>query len=701
MRIGYSQKNSLMRFDTVLGEDELLLYELRGQEFISEPFVFNLKLRSSEVSIDVERLLGTEAAVSILSGDHTEREFRGVILSIDEVGIDTEFSYFDLVLVPKLSLLKQTMNRKIFQNLNSVEIITEILISNEIEFEKRLTNIYEKRDYCVQYDESDFDFISRLLEAEGIFYFFSFKDGNHILVLGDSVECHEQCKQKKLFYQSNQDERVRSDTVTKFKSRRHLAGKTLSLKGYDYLNAGLVLNEAYSTDKGFGEFYDYPGGLIGGKFSNRKAKIGTEQIRQDSQLNKGHSLCFSLEAGSFFSLENYKSETINRDYIVKSVSHSIKNNKYGNTFEAVPIDYPIRPLKKTKLPKVAGTHSAFVVGPPGEEIWTDSLGRIKVKFHWDRAEIRDENSSCWLRVSQTWADTGWGHLFIPRIGQEVLVSYVDGDPDKPIVTGCVYNSERDRPVDLPACQTQSIIRTKPFNKSTRESTTETFVSDLSEAANDVSDHPLDFINFKILDSNDGRGIGNEIRFEDKMNEEEFYLHAHKDMKIDIENNLNTTVFNGDEIHKVEKGDRKVKVSRGSEDYFVKKDRTFKVNGDEIRNNSQDFTQNVDGNYECNVKGNYSLSIDGDLLIKVKGKVLIEADASISILTKEEFSQESDKTFTIKTKDKCDIQSTQSSKLKALSLELHADTSSKIKGGTSVEIDGGANVSVSSPQIGLG
>ena len=704
MRTGYSQTNLLIRLETVLGKDELLLYEFLGEEFISDTFVFNLKLRSSNMSIETEKLLGTDASITIFDDGQTKKEFHGIISYINQMGLDTEFSYYEIKVIPRLSLLKYTENRRIFQNLNAVEIIVGLLNANKVEFETRLTNTYEKREYCVQYDESDFDFISRLLEDEGIFYFFTFKNGNHTFVLGDSIECHELCDQKQLFYRSNQSDRVGSDTVTKFESITEIAPKSVSLRGYDYLNAGVLASESYSSEKDFGEIYKYFGGFVDGILSEGKSKKEMEQLRLESQVNRGESLCFSLQAGSFFSLQEYRNEDVNQDYIIKSITHSFKNEKYGNSFEAIPIDHPVRPIKKTRIPRVAGTHSAFVVGPPGEEIWTDSLGRIKVKFHWDRSDINNENSSCWLRVSQTWADTGWGHLFIPRIGQEVLVTYVDGNPDKPVVTGCVYNSERDRPVDLPSNQTQSVIRSKPFTKSTREDTADNFVTDLSNLKNtaqDFSNDPFGFVNSIVSENNDGRGIGNEIRFEDKMNEEEFYLHAHKDMKIEIENNLTTTIFKGDEIHKVEKGNRTVKVLEGSEDHLVEKDRVVTINGDEIKNNSQNFTQNIDGNFECNVKGDYTLNIEGDLSIKVKGKVLLEAEDSISILTKKEFLQESEKTFKINSEDKCEIKAAQSLKIEALSLELQASTTSKLKGGTSVEINGGANVSVSSPQIGLG
>ena len=191
MRIGYSQKESLLFMESVLGDDQLLPYEFWGQEFISDPFLFKVKARSSSLSIRVEKLLGTEVSMKILSDSQPQREFHGIVSAITQVGVDTEFAYFEINIVPRLSLLKYTKSRRIFQNLNSIEIIVGLLSANGIEIDMRLKNSYEKRNYCVQYDESDFEFISRLLESEGIFYYYTFKNGSHILILGDSVDCHD------------------------------------------------------------------------------------------------------------------------------------------------------------------------------------------------------------------------------------------------------------------------------------------------------------------------------------------------------------------------------------------------------------------------------------------------------------------------------------------------------------------------------
>ncbi len=236
----------------------------------------------------------------------------------------------------------------------------------------------------------------------------------------------------------------------------------------------------------------------------------------------------------------------------------------------------------TPLPVVAGTHTAKVVGLSGEEIWTDSYGRIKLKFHWDGTPGADQNSSCWVRVSQASAGQGWGHLFLPRVGQEVVVSYVDGDADRPIVTGSVYNKEDTLPVALPSLQTQSVMRSR---------------------------------------SSKNGAAGNEIRMEDKLDAEELYLHAQKDMKVAIENALTTTVIAGAETHVIRKGDRTVDVQTGKETHTVKGTRSLDVTGDEMHTNHAAFTQNV--------SGNYTLKVTGNLVIDVTGSVSIKAGTSLS------------------------------------------------------------------------
>ena len=689
MRQGYSQKKSLLNIKTVLNSDELLPYEFLGVESISENFKFHLKLRSSNTELNLEDILQTEVSVSLLSTTESPRYFHGIISLINQSGIDSEFAYYEIDIVPKLELLKYSRNRKIFQNLSAIDIVEGILHANKIDIDNRLSKIYKKRDYCVQYDESDFDFIYRLLASEGIFYYFKFAQDRHTMVFGDSLGSYSSCAEPFLYYRSIQDERINSNTVFQFESMRKLAPRSVVSQDYDYENAGILIKDTFDSEKDYGEVYVYPAGFSNGDIPQERSKTESINLRLNSVSNKGRSVCFRVESGRYFTLKEYTSSEKNTQYVLTHVSHTFKNEEYQNYFETIPISHPFSFENKFEGPRVYGTHSAFVVGPPGEEIWTDNYGRIKVKFQWDRSGATDENCSCWLRVSQSWADAGWGNLFIPRIGQEVLVSYIDGDPDRPVVTGSVYNSENNSPVRLPANQTQSVIKTKPFSKMTVDDTSGEFVTDLSQMLDPEKNKSTILSNVITSvsgDPNDGRGVGNEIRFEDKMNEEEFYQHAHKDMKVDVENDLTTTVYRGNENHSIHHGNRSVEVLAGDETHFVNGNRELEIHGDEIKKNKKNLTKKIQGNLSYKVNGDYDIEVDGNFTIKVKGKVIIEVDDSIDVLTGDSFSVESAQGVEIKT---------------GTNIKAEAGVTTEINSGTSVTIKAGGVAAIKAPAVQLG
>ena len=312
-------------------------------------------------------------------------------------------------------------------------------------------------------------------------------------------------------------------------------------------------------------------------------RVEAEQVQ--SAVSRGQSFCYALTAGTKFTLSGHIRAALNASHVLRTVTHSATNAQYSNSFECFIATATFRPQRVTPRPRVAGSQIATVVGPSGEEIWTDKHGRIKVQFPWDRVGVKDENSSCWVRVSQTWAGQGWGALFIPRIGQEVIISYVDGDPDRPLVTGSVYNAEKTPPVTLPSMQTQSTI----LSRSTK-----------SGAA------------------------GNEIRFEDKKDSEEFYFHAQKDMKVEIENALTTTIKESHEIHTLNKGDRTIEVKTGKETHSVKGTREVTVTGNETHTNKADYTQKVTGNYELKVTGNLVIDVTGSITFKTAKDATLKA-----------------------------------------------------------------------------
>lgn len=311
-------------------------------------------------------------------------------------------------------------------------------------------------------------------------------------------------------------------------------------------------------------------------------------------------------AGHKFELKDHYRQDVNKTYVLRQVSHAATQENYHNTFEAFPSDLPFRPPRVTSKPLISGTQTAIVVGKSGEEIWTDKYGRVKVQFHWDQKGKNDEASSCWIRVDYGWAGKQWGGIFLPRIGQEVIVSYLEGDPDHPLVTGAVYNSEQTVPYKLPDDQTRSTVKTNT--------------------------------------SKGGNGF-NEIRFEDKKDSEELYFHAQKDHNIVVEHDrtkkvLNnetntikqdrsTTIQDGNDTYVVAKGNREFKVQTGNETYEVKGTRDLTVTGNETHTDKANFTQKVTGNYELKVTGNLTIDVTGSVTIKSAMGMTHEAQLSMT------------------------------------------------------------------------
>ena len=401
MRTGYSQQGMTIKVDTVMGIDVFLLDSFIGTECISDPFLFNLEMRSSDQLINASDLVNTEVLISVLSSDTPSRYFHGLISSFTQVGIDQEFAYYEAQIVPRLWTLKLGGSRTIYQNVTAVDIIINILETFGIVIENRLTGTYKPREYCVQFDESYFDFISRLMESEGIFYFFNFDQNNHKMVLADDTSSHKNCENgETLFYRSNQPPREFSDTITRFESTATLVTQEVTVSDYNYNTPSSQLLTNSNGEIGSGSYYEYPGYYENLSNGEKISRIRLQQKQVESKKNRGESLCPVLQAGCAFKLQDFSNLSANIRYVLKSVTHEAKKDNYVNSFEAFPDTHAYRTPRKTSKPFVSGSQSAIVVGPSGEEIWTDSLGRIKVKFYWDRSSIKNENSSCWIRVSQ-------------------------------------------------------------------------------------------------------------------------------------------------------------------------------------------------------------------------------------------------------------------------------------------------------------
>ena len=523
----YTQQYRHLRISTELGEDALLLSAMHGNEGISQLFSYELSLISERQEIAFDRIVGTGVTVSLDLSSGERRFFNGIVSSFSEgSGEETEventrFYSYRATMVPRFWLLSRSAELRIYQNLSVPEIVESILREHGLtDFELKLLGSYRKREYCVQYRESHFNFISRLLEEEGIHYFFRHSDAMHKMILADDPHANQSCpEQKSASYQIRPTEHD-DDVITALETTQELRPTKYSLKDFNFRSPNSSLNIEVPGKYPFGpaacEVYDYPGNYQQKTEGDELARIRMETEEAQVTTIAGSSTCRAFFTGSRFMLNHhYRKEMSGKEYVLTSIEHHATQSvqaggkfHYENRFSCIPAKVPFRPVRKAVKPVVHGSQTALVVGPVGEEIHTDEHGRVKVQFHWDRQGMKDEKSSCWIRVSQSWAGAGWGALFIPRIGQEVIVDFLEGDPDRPIITGRVYNGLSRPPYPLPEEKTKSTIKSN---------------------------------------SSPGGGGFNELRFEDRKGEEEIYLHGQKDWNVEVLHDRNQAVGHDDTL----------------------------------------------------------------------------------------------------------------------------------------------------------
>jgi type VI secretion system secreted protein VgrG len=599
-----TQSGAFARLGTPLGGDVLLLDGFEGREAISEPFRFNLRMHSESRIVDAADIVGKTLSVTFQRRNGAARHFHGIVTRFAHVGAGEYTANYTAEIAPRLWLLTLGRDRAIYQNLSAFAIIRKVLADFGVVFESEVTaSRYLDREYCVQYDESPFDFISRLMEEEGIFYFFRFSEGAHTMVLADSPSAHVDSDHgPTLTMRGSPGTDPAAELMRDFEMARQLGAATQVLADYDLVKA--VVSQGTAPAAGAAstaQQYLFPGKHADAGEAGRKAAVRQAAQEVEAQAGRGQGACYQLSAGCKFLLSGHINAALDVAYVLRSVTHSwaidpsdpaasINHLGYSNVVSVFPLSVPFRAPQRTARPVVNGAHTAVVTGLDGEEIWTDTLGRIKVKFHWDRTPNADQDSSCWVRVAQALAGPGWGHLFLPRVGHEVVVSYVDGDPDRPLVTGCVYNGKMAPPVTLPGAQTQSVMRSR---------------------------------------SSKGGSAGNELRMEDKADAEELYLRAQRDMTVSVQNKLATTVVEGGESHLVQKGDRAVAVQSGNETHDVSGTRKTAITGAETHTNGAAFTQDVTGNYKLTVSGNLTIEVSGAISIQAGSTFASKAGASLT------------------------------------------------------------------------
>jgi len=608
----YIQDNLKLQIATPLGPNKLLLRSLRGEEHISGLFQFNLEMVSEDNALDFQSIVGKAVTVTLNLADNTKHYFNGIVGRFVQEETNVRLTRYHAEIHPWLWLLTKTSDCRIFQNKSVPDIIKSIFSElGFTDFRDDLKNSYTPREYCVQYNETAFNFVSRLMEDEGIFYFFEHSEDKHLLVLGDDADAHKPCpglEQKSIVFKQSLVDHSQDLVITRCLIEEQLVSDKCALDDFNFEtpSTDLIVEESDPSRDGKLRVYEYPGGFLKKDLGESRAKIRLDALEQPRKLIRGEGFVRAFVAGHKFQLKDHYRPDVNQEYALRSVTHAVTQESYVNSFEAFPVAIPFRPPRVSSKPRISGTQTAKVVGKSGEEIWTDKYGRVKVQFHWDQKGKNDETSSCWIRVDFGWAGKNWGGIFVPRIGQEVVVSYLEGDPDRPLITGAVYNGEQAVPYPLPNEQTKSTVKTNT--------------------------------------SKGGAGF-NEIRFEDKKDSEELYFHAQKDQNIVVEHDrakkvLNnetntikkdrsTTIEEGNDTYVVAKGNRTFQVNTGSETYEVKGTRAVTVTGDETHTDKANFTQKVTGNYELKVTGNLTIDVTGSVTIKSGMSMTHEAQMSMT------------------------------------------------------------------------
>ena len=584
MSPAYVQAGRPMRVSSALGPDVLLLAGLTGEERVSAPYRFTLDLLSTDAAIGAARLLGQPIGVEIEqpSGE-APRRLHGVVSRLRHLGAaSAELHRYQVELVPWLWMLGLSSDCRIFQNLSVPEIVEAVFQTlGHTDYQLKLVKSHPPREYCVQYRESHLAFVSRLLEEEGIFYFFRHEAGRHVLVLADGGSAVSDCPGVRALRvdQAGTQQWGEHDVLTSLTVEHAVHTAKVALADYNYLTPSTPLEVEMEGEAAHPEAFDYPGSYGARGDGERYARLRLEAHEAMREVATATSRCPGLVSGHAATVAEADAAGAERRWLVLGVTHQAVQDTYlaeGNVGFAyenqatlIPADAPYHPPRTTPAPRAYGTQSALVTGPGGAEIHTDAHGRVKLHFFWDRHGRKDDTSSCWVRVATAWAGKGWGQFSIPRIGQEVLVEFVEGNPDCPVVVGRVFNAEQTPPCDPGG--TGGVV--------------------------------------SGLRSKTHRGSGyNAMELDDTAGKEQITIHAQYD--------LDTTVLHDE---RVSVGNDRTETVAKNESVSVGENRTESVGKDETVSIGANQTHSVAKDQTLSVGKNQTLSVEVDRTVTVGKK----------------------------------------------------------------------------------
>ncbi|MFK7943557.1 MAG: type VI secretion system Vgr family protein [Paracoccaceae bacterium] len=615
-------------------------YLMRAQveEGLSRITSTTIEFMSPDIDLDLQKLVGERLPLEIDAPKDKVRHFQGHCVSAEFLGSHLGRGYFRATVRPWLWFLTKTSDCRIFQDKSVIEILKDVFKGHGFsDFKDKTKQSYAKRDYCVQYRESDFDFAARLMEEEGIYFFFDNEKAKETLILADDMSAHQSVEDHKEleFYFREDEYRRKGDHVFEWRGGESVQPGKVTLQDYDFekpksdLQSVKVLTGAKHAHKSY-EVYDYPGRHRDTRTGEHHARVKIEGFGAHRLRAHGAGNVRQLSAGAKFKLTKHPRKAENDEYLVISARHQLQidaedqdrqmveailgplldfdrttnPDTYRCIFEVQPTKALFRPPQKTPRPDIPGVQTAVVVGKKGEEVWTDKYGRVKVQFHWDRAGRKDESSSCWVRSSVPWSGKNWGMVSVPRIGQEVVVQFEEGDPDRPLVTGMVYNGDTPPPYALPANQTQFGIKTNR--------------------------------------SKGGSGFS-ELVFEDKKDAEFVRLQSERDFKQIIKNDAEIEIglehkkpgklkqtIHGDKTEVIREGDHSFTVAKGEEKIDIAKNRTTEIGGIDKLVVEDRKTDKIAKDYEIDIGKALDLSASTKITLKCGASKIEMTPSKITI-----------------------------------------------------------------------
>lgn len=660
------QDAMFVKIKSSLSPDDLLFDTLEGREALSELFEFHVRLYSPDPNLDFKKLLGQNLSVCVTTIQKKKPEntrfLAGIVTQVQALPsfiLDTtpqKLAYYNVTLRPPFWLSTLSKGFRVFMKKKTADIIESVLREDHVAFTNKASAGKNIREYCVQYNESNFDFVSRLMEEEGIFYYFDFSASGATMILIDANKFGTDLGEFSM-------DTFRPDVVngiTLLNAQNQVVAQKFEAVDRDYMKPSTSLKATGSGKSLGGEVYEYPGQFLDSGGASKTGPLRMKEIVAPENLTFGQSGVLAFQAGGIFKLSKHPRETLNQKYFLVAVNHNIQHRPtqffqrtvrslrqkmrmvYANRFTAIPNDMPFTPPRTTPRPKIYGVQTAVVVGPKGKEIHCDAEGRVFVQFLWDREGKKDEKSSLPVRCMQGWAGGNFGLAFVPRIGMEVLVAFENGDPDRPIIVGCLYNGENKMPAAVPKEPRIAMLKTQTSPDSTES---------------------------------------NVMSFDDTKGEEKIYFHATKNYELQSEAKDNQFLIKQDgdntktQTHiakglletNIKEGEKKVQIDKGNYSIQLKKgSMTIKLDdGDKVLTLS---------------KGNYTINIEkGTMTVMAKQDISFETGANFSVTTKKDIILKAAGDISLQAAKNVTIKSTLDTKIDALNVSEKAKLECKRQG----------------------